>query len=154
MKLIIDIPEEDREDICNIHFVREDLKFKVGKAIMNGTPFDSTEEYIKKSDLMAKVVTETLSDYTEDDVIYADVINSLPTYSLNKGEWIPVSERLPKVDQEVLATTKWGEVTIAERLDIGSDCWFINEGDSNAYTEDILAWQPLPEPYRAESEEK
>lgn len=47
MKLIIDIPEEDREDICNIHFVREDLKFKVGKAIMNGTPFDSVIEDIK-----------------------------------------------------------------------------------------------------------
>ena len=44
MKLIIDIPEEDREDINNIHFVREDLKFKVGKAIMNGTPFDSVIE--------------------------------------------------------------------------------------------------------------
>ena len=53
--------------------------------------FDSTGEYIKKSDLMAKVVTETLSDYTEDDVVYADVINSLPTYSFpkrSKGEWI------------------------------------------------------------------
>ena len=47
MKLIIDIPKEDREDICNIHFVREDLKFKVGKAIMNGTPFDSVIEDIK-----------------------------------------------------------------------------------------------------------
>ena len=52
----------------------------------------STEgEYIKKSDLMAKVVTETLSDYTEEDVIYVDVINQLPTYSFpdrEKGEWI------------------------------------------------------------------
>ena len=48
-------------------------------------------EYIKKSDLMDKVVTETLSDYTEDDVIYVDVINQLPTYSFpdrEKGEWI------------------------------------------------------------------
>ena len=47
MKLIIDIPEEDRKDICNIHFVREDLKFKIGKSIMNGTPFDSVIEDIK-----------------------------------------------------------------------------------------------------------
>lgn len=48
-------------------------------------------EYIKKEDLMAKVVTETLSDYTEDDVIYVDVINQLPTYSFpdrEKGEWV------------------------------------------------------------------
>ena len=38
MKIVIDIDDEDRKDICNIHFVRESLKFKVGKAIMNGTP--------------------------------------------------------------------------------------------------------------------
>ena len=47
MKLIIDIPEEDRKDIGNIHFVREGLKFKIGKAIMNGTPLDDVIEDIK-----------------------------------------------------------------------------------------------------------
>jgi len=70
----------------------------------------------------------------------------------NKGEWIPISERLPEVDQNVLATTRWGEVTIAERLNIGPDCWFICEGEANAHTEDIVAWQPLPEPYKKEGE--
>lgn len=44
MKLIIDITEEDRKDIGNIHFVREDLKFKIGKAIMNGTPLDGNSD--------------------------------------------------------------------------------------------------------------
>lgn len=47
MKLLIDISEEDREDISNIHFIREDLKFKIGKAIMNGTPFDSVKAEIQ-----------------------------------------------------------------------------------------------------------
>lgn len=46
MKLIIDIPEEDRKDIGNIHFVREDLKFKIGKAIMNGIPLDDVKAEI------------------------------------------------------------------------------------------------------------
>jgi len=73
--------------------------------------------------------------------------------SENKGEWIPISERLPEVDQNVLATTRWGALTIAERLNIGPDCWFICEGEANARTKDIVAWQPLPEPYKAESEE-
>jgi len=44
MKLIIDIDEEDRKDIGNMHFVREDLKFKIGKAIIHGTPLDSNSE--------------------------------------------------------------------------------------------------------------
>ena len=47
MKLIIDISEEDRKDIGNIHFVREGLKFKIGKAIMNGTPLDDVKAEIK-----------------------------------------------------------------------------------------------------------
>ena len=46
MKLIIDISEEDRKDIGNIHFIREDLKFKIGKAIMNGTPLDDVKAEI------------------------------------------------------------------------------------------------------------
>ena len=48
MKLIIDIPEEDRKDIGNIHFVREDLKFKIGKAIMNGIPLDDVKAEIRE----------------------------------------------------------------------------------------------------------
>ena len=38
MKVVIDIDEEDWKDINDIHFIREDLKFKIGKTIMNGTP--------------------------------------------------------------------------------------------------------------------
>lgn len=60
--------------------------------------------------------------------------------------WIPCSERLPKEDEYVLATTVWGEITMAENL--GNDEWFIHEGDSNAYTEEILAWMPLPQPWK------
>lgn len=46
MKLIIDIDEEDRKDIGNMHFVREDLKFKIGKAIIHGTPLDEVRAEI------------------------------------------------------------------------------------------------------------
>ena len=68
MKLIIDIPEEDRKDIGNVHFVREDLKFKIGKAIMNGTPLDDVKaenkgEWIADVDKWGDVVT-TVNGYT------------------------------------------------------------------------------------------
>ena len=47
-------------------------------------------EYIKKSELLQHVTTEVLSDYKECDVIHAEVIDELPTYSFpdlseNKG---------------------------------------------------------------------
>ena len=38
MKIVIEIDKEDWKDINYIHFIREDLKFKIGKAIMKGKP--------------------------------------------------------------------------------------------------------------------
>lgn len=65
----------------------------------------------------------------------------------DEAEWIPCSEKLPLITTgEVLATTIWGEITIADRF--STDKWFIHEGNSNAVTSDILAWQPLPTPYK------
>lgn len=47
-------------------------------------------EYIKKTDVLDKAVIETLSDYTEHEVVHVDTINKLPTYSIlerKKGTW-------------------------------------------------------------------
>lgn len=76
-------------------------------------------------------------------------IRALP--SVNPiSRWIPISERLPEKDVYVLATTEWGAVTVAEMY--SADEWFIHEGATNAETDEITAWMPLPEPYKAESE--
>jgi hypothetical protein len=67
------------------------------------------------------------------------------------NKWILTSERLPEKDVEVLATTEWGAITIAERC--SENEWFIYEGDTTANADEIKAWMPLPLPYKAESEE-
>ena len=77
-----------------------------------------------------------------------DVLPEFCDMAISAVKWIPITERLPEVNQNVLATTKWNEVTIAERLNFGPECWFIHEGNTNAHTEDIIAWMPLPEPYK------
>lgn len=64
------------------------------------------------------------------------------------GEWIPVEERLPNVYKTVLITTYNQEVRTAF-LD-GEHYWF-----SGLFTytfDDVLAWKPLPEPYKGETE--
>lgn len=69
-----------------------------------------------------------------------------------KTPWIPCSERLPEEYQAVLATLNNGELTYAWRFDV--DEWVICEGDRNATTDDILAWMPMPEPYKGEQNGK
>ena len=66
-----------------------------------------------------------------------------------RTRWIPVGEKLPEEKVEVLATTGWESITIAERY--SANDYFINEGATNADEDDIIAWMPLPEPYKAES---
>lgn len=63
----------------------------------------------------------------------------------SESYWIPVTERLPRLDESVLATTAWNDITIAWRIGINE--WYIHEGNTNAETDDLIAWMPLPEPY-------
>lgn len=68
---------------------------------------------------------------------------------LNACMWIPVSERMPENrNQEVLISLKWG-------IDIGrySDGEWHSEWINHYDDGNVLAWMPLPEPFKAESEE-
>ena len=67
---------------------------------------------------------------------------------MNDG-WIPVEERLPEVGEYVLGTNKYGEVLV------------YHYGWNSPHTRkmffhlcgaaaNIIAWRPLPEPYRPE----
>lgn len=63
--------------------------------------------------------------------------------SENKGEWIPISERLPQIGQYVLCSLK----------DFADYRIIIAQYNSAKWWDYVEAWQPLPEPYKAESEE-
>lgn len=66
--------------------------------------------------------------------------------------WIPCSERLPDEKVEVLVTTKRGNITTAERYS-ANKC-FIYDGAAGADINDIIAWRPLPQPYKAEGSDE
>ena len=59
------------------------------------------------------------------------------------GKWIPVSERLPEEDGYYLVTLSNGDEVVAHTSGIVQN---------HDYEPKMLAWMPLPEPYKAEQE--
>ena len=65
--------------------------------------------------------------------------------------WIPVSERLPEVNKEVIVTDNEVSDTYASRY-LGGGYW---QCDNGTYKDRIVAWTPLPKRYEPqESEDK
>ena len=63
----------------------------------------------------------------------------------NEPHWIPVTERLPKEDGSYWVSGKWG----SGKESVG-DCEFSVEDGyfQTAWNFDVLAWMPLPEPFK------
>lgn len=80
----------------------------------------------------------TGTDHCEKDCVRL-AINALSSAE-NPNKWIPVSERLPEEHGGYLVTVKYGYVTRA--------LWV---GDAENW-KGVIAWMPLPEPYKQEVE--
>ena len=63
-------------------------------------------------------------------------------------EWVPVAEGLPERTDRYMVTTKYGEVLRATWSRVFGLFWNNDED----LTPNIIAWAPLPDPYRAEEE--
>ena len=98
-----------------------------------------------------------------------DWINGLPS-AQPEQRWIPVSERLPEIKQHVLLSC-YGRVIYGRMISEDGNsgypvfeiCDSVGEKrpivlettvHSEFTTSRIIAWMPLPEPYKAESEDK
>lgn len=71
--------------------------------------------------------------------------------ALEQTTWIPVSERLPEIQDCYLVTTKWkgsysGDVYIETNMAV------YRERPKEWDCVDVIAWMPLPEPYKEDAE--
>ena len=92
------------------------------------------------------IKTDRFKDYSA-GYILSDVIeeiNKMPKV----GEWIPVSERLSEIDVNVLVIYKDDDNFVVD-----TDCRNKTINNWLYFGDDVIAWQPLPEPYREESAE-
>jgi hypothetical protein len=84
-------------------------------------------------------------------------IQELENNGVFVGRWIPVSEGLPKVADCYAVTRQIGSDLIVDACFFdGINTWH-NDNRINHernYLTNIVAWMPLPEPYKAESENK
>lgn len=62
------------------------------------------------------------------------------------GGWIPCSKGLPKVNEKVLTTHENGMVQFATFTK--NKNFVIKDSDGDLYIIPVIAWQPLPEPYK------
>lgn len=102
------------------------------------------------------------NDYSEESHTAMMMAIKALSSSEKPNKWIPVSERLPKKATRVL--TSWVYVPtgakyieVAERWGDDDDYTFYGDTDEykmNRKDHKVIAWMPLPEPYKAESEDK
>ena len=85
----------------------------------------------------------------DDDMLHEIVEEAVKNIEI-EPKWIPVNERLPEDDGTYIVSGKWG----SGKISVG-ECEYYKHDEyfRTAWNFYVIAWMPMPAPYKAESEE-
>ena len=156
--------DHDRDWIigCIEHdgFIKTDRFDKANQIIHDALSADTSSDLISRANAIRWVKTEC-NPYGKPTLDYdsglkvIEHLKKMPSELPSAGaEWIPCSERLPKRDELVLVTYKTTDrIHLCKYIDDGSENpWWSYIDDCCAWNNVVLAWMPLPKPYRKDGE--
>ena len=97
-----------------------------------------------------------ISGVIEDETtLDGNEMRDLVAFLSKMPKWIPVSERLPEDGEVILFSTKTDRVFEGRYFaDNTGRQWYAFRDETFAWNNVVIAWMPLPEPYKTESEDK
>ena len=127
--------------------VNEFCGFKHGVIGTDKMPSDTTLNNMKKVDLIKPLHTAQ-HNYESLMWFYNNAVNVNMSQLKNNG-WIPCSERLPEEDGKYIVTVK----NLTGRWIMKNNVFVCNYWDDDFHFQgwddnEVIAWQPLPLPYR------
>jgi hypothetical protein len=135
----------------------KEILLKMAKKALSA---DTSSDLISRANAIRWVKTEC-NQYGKPTLDYdsglkvIEHLKKMPSEARAIGAWIPCSERLPKRDELVLVTYKTTDrIHLCRYIDDGSENpWWSYIDDCCAWNNVVLAWMPLPKPYREDGED-
>lgn len=112
---------------------------------------DAEQQNKSYSTMMMYEVSDLVDDLIE--IVKQEAEKFGTDTNVGSNGWIPCSERLPEDDSICIVTVEFpNNKTMVDYgwFDRKSCCWFV--GMQEFRTSNILAWQPLPQPYQPKGE--